>query len=59
MSNLEEKLISAVYLRSCIYDKSHPHHSKKQIINRAWQDVSEEAGAAGNFPNLKYCIKIT
>jgi len=48
MSNLEEKLISSVYLRPYIYDKNNPAHAKKAVIQEAWKEVSEEVGAAGN-----------
>jgi len=53
MSLFEEKLISSVFLRPCIYDKNNASHSKKGEIQAAWADVAYETGVEGNWP---YCL---
>ncbi|CAG7716189.1 unnamed protein product [Allacma fusca] len=38
----EERLIEAVYLRSCLYDLKDPDYSRIKKKNQAWKDVAGE-----------------
>ncbi|CAG7828162.1 unnamed protein product [Allacma fusca] len=37
-----ESLISAVCVRSVIYDRDHPDHGRKKLASRAWNVISKE-----------------
>ena len=45
--SFEEKLISAVFLRQFIYDKSHGGHMKKGSLDAGWNEIASETGKSG------------
>ena len=49
MASFEEKLISAVFLRPFIYDKSSAGHMKKGLLGKAWDEISKESGRSSKL----------
>ena len=49
----EEKLISAIFVRPYIYDKSDPLHSKRALNAKAWAEIAVVVGKTGKHPPIK------
>ena len=44
---MEEKLINAIEMHPCIYDKSFSLFRNKYLKDRAWQEVAVSTGVSG------------
>lgn len=41
------KLIDAIKIRACIWDKTHPKHSDTNAVNASWREIAAELGKSG------------
>lgn len=48
----KEKLISAVFLRSPIWDRKDKNHHNSMILIKLWKEVAEECQTTGNYSLL-------
>ena len=52
----DEKLISAVQMRPCIFDKADKNRFNRDLIAAAWQNIAKEVGGDGEFISVITCL---
>lgn len=42
-----DNLISAIFVRSPIWDKRNKNHSNRNVVEKCWKEISKEVNAEG------------
>lgn len=48
-SDVLEKIISAIYERSPLWNSKEVNHKNKRIINQLWQEIKNELNIEGKY----------
>lgn len=52
--NINAKICRLVEQYPCMYDRSHPHYLKKDVVDQAWIKISKEMNDSSKY-SIFYC----